>query len=193
MGVLKISDGVGSFQLTLAGESQVLAIQINEHVGKSDGRSGVAPYEPGAGVAIVEVSVAEESKWGDSGYTVSQLAADSSVESISKMLESVEGYKKILVENKDQKSIDNIEFLVKQIRDTYNKYTSRNARIEVSWRVQSQEVKVFGAVVDTKTANLALKVYAKIVRFISPAEWDQAALFMKNAALQKRPITINFA
>lgn len=192
MGTLVISDGVGTFEFEVGGEEWRQAVTINQHAGRNDGRSGMAPFEPGSGFIIADFRSAVGTQWGDSGYTISQLADGSWVETIDKLTASVEGYIKASDTEDGKETKNSLEFLLKQFRDYYNKYSVANRQIQVHWRVQSHEIKFLGVVIDTKTANLDLKVDALVVKLVSPSDWGNAAIFIDNAIKSGRSLAINY-
>lgn len=193
MGTLVISDGHGEFRFDVGGEAWRTAIIIDQHVGGSDGRGDTAAFEPGPGYVIADFRVARGPVWGDASYTISQLADDSMVERIEKLTSNIEGHLNSADENRDEKTKSSLEFMLKQFRDYYSRYSVKNRRIEVSWHVQSREIKVLGVVVDTKTANLSVSVDALVVRLINPSDWANADVFINNALSQGRSLTINYA
>lgn len=199
MSMLVIDDGIGQFKMNIGGEEWVAAVTIDEYRGGESSVQAMRPYEPGDGAIIVDHRVAELSRWGDASFTISQLADDSKVETIEKLTEEISGYIKNSDSSGDEQTKKSLEFLLKQLRDYYFMYSTKNKRIEVHYRLQSHVkrgpgVPGFGPgpVLDTKTANLKIQVDAKIARLISPLDWAQASPFIDNALRSGRLLKISY-
>ena len=180
------------FRLEFNTEKHQRGGDLSISAGGSDSRRATSVYEADKGYIILEFIPSIQSQWGESGYTTSLTGRDSNVEKTEKINEVIEGLVSMASEKKDEKTSEMLQWVRKYILDYYLKITSVNARFEASAYANSREIKVFGIVVDTKTAAINMFFTFRVMKLITPEEFELLTAFFRDAIVKGELIERKF-
>lgn len=186
MARLTLKTEQSSISVEIGTEHHREGAHIHVYAGGNDYRTGQSVYEADKGFVILEAIPRVVSKWGNSSYSTSLTGRDSNVEKIEKISQYFEDLMKTAKEKGDEKNEQMAHWVQKQILDYYFKYSSTNARFEVSVACKSEEIRIplpwpLNPKIDTKTANLEMAFTFRVLKLITPEEMAMVRDFMAAA------------
>lgn len=191
------SESGQSLKLPIGEERVISAGELHLKADNGQYREATMEWEADNAFVILDVYISEQSRYGSTGYSSQLNAKDAHVEEIQKITKILEGHIKSASESRDEDRKRTIEWLLKQLSDSYYKYTSSNARLRVKGWGQARIVKIslpwpLNIKVDHKNASLNLKVSVKVVRLISPQEVTALDEFLKTAFDKKEGFKVGY-
>jgi len=186
MALLTLKTDDSSFSLEIGKEQHVKGAQISVYAGGNDFCTGKSVYEADKGFIILEALPNVESQWGQSNWSTSLTARDANVETIEKVNSIFEELMSSASSKNDEKNQQMSQWVKKQILDYYFKYSSSNARFEVTVTCKSEEIRIplpwpLNPKIDTHTANLKMYFTFRTLKLITPEELVLVHDFMSSA------------
>jgi hypothetical protein len=155
------------------GETKTLPVikAFSAHVGADDRQEATFVYEPPEGWTILSYQLIENSRYGDSGYSASLTAKNSSFVSEERLNQVIKNTGDYAASVGDDSATNKLDELQGILRERFRRFESKNNHLEVPCFVQSHRVRgPFGVVLDTKTAFLDLDVQITLARIMTDAE-----------------------
>lgn len=198
MARLTLKTDQSSIAVEIGTEDHREGAHIHVYAGGSDYRTGQSAYEADKGFVILEAIPRVVSQWGNSSWSTSLTGRDSNVEKVEKISQYFEELMKNAKEKGDEKNEQMAQWVQKQILDYYFKYSSSNARFEVSVVCKSEEVRIplpwpLNPKITTKTANLEMAFTFRILKLITPEEMAMVRDFMAAAIGKGLPVDYEYA
>lgn len=192
MAKLILKTPTSQMEIEIGTELHTQGAHINCYAGGSDTKSLTSAYEADKGFIILEALPRIISAWGNNSWSTSLTARDSSVEKQEDIFQEFDELIDKSSKNGDDKNALFINWARKQILDYYFKYNSKNSRFEVSAYAHSEQKKVLGVVVDTKTGNIEMDFTFRILKLISPEESTLITTFLEAAVTNKEQLSYEY-
>jgi hypothetical protein len=155
------------------GETKTLPLLkvFSAHVGGDDRQENTFVYEPPEGWTVLSYTLIENGRYGDSGYSASLTARNSSFISEERLHQVITNTGDYAVQIGDDSYKNKLDELQGLLREKFRRFESKNNHLEIPCFVQSHRIRgPFGIVVDTKTAFLDLDAQITLARIMTDAE-----------------------
>lgn len=192
MAKLVLKTATSRLEVEIGTELHTQGAYINCYAGGSDTTQLTSVYEADKGFIILEALPRVVSQWGNNSYSTSLTARDSSVEKQEKIFQQFDELINKSSEKGDDKNALFVNWVRKQILDYYFKYSSKNARFEVSAYAHSEKIKVLGVVVDTKTGNIEMDFTFRLLKLIAPEENTLITTFLETAVVNNEQLSYEY-
>jgi hypothetical protein len=144
---------------------------FSAHVGGDDRQENTFVYEPPEGWTVLAYRLIENGRYGDSGYSASLTARNSSFISEERLRQVISNAGDYAVQVGDDSYKNKLEEVQGLLREKFRHFESKNNHLEIPCFVQSHRIRgPFGIVIDTKTAFLDLDVEITLARMMTDAE-----------------------